>query len=92
MSALSPTIAHRQARNEASIELADTGAGTASIRLYTASGGTLLATRHLKKPCGSINAAGRIELAQAATTDLVLLDDGVIEGPAPALTLVTIDV
>ncbi len=71
MSALSPTIAHRQARNEASIELADTGAGTASIRLYTASGGTLLATRHLKKPCGSINAAGRIELDQADTDDLV---------------------
>ena len=93
MASLTNTQAHRAARNAASIALADTGAGVASIKLYSApSGGTLLAVRNLAKPCGSVNAAGRIALAQAVADDLVLLDGGVIEGPAPALTLVTIDV
>ncbi len=90
---LTNTPAHRAARNAASIALADTGAGVASIKLYDApSGGTLLAVRNLAKPCATVTAAGRIVLAQAVADDLVLLDDGVIEWPAPALTLVTIDV
>lgn len=72
MSALTPTVAHRAARNAASIALADDGAGTASIRLYTASGGTLLATRALQKPCGAVvPGTGRIALAQSASDDLV---------------------
>lgn len=71
MSALTPTTAHRQARNQATLDLMDTGAGAARIDFYTAAAGTLLATRTLASPSGVINAAGRIELAQAATTDLV---------------------
>lgn len=71
MSALTPTIAHRQARNQATLDLLDTGAGAARIDFYTAAAGTLLATRTLQNPSGTLNAAGRIVLAQAATTDLV---------------------
>ena len=71
MSALTPTTAHRTARNTATLALMDTGAGTARINFYTAAAGTLLATRTLANPSGVINAAGRIELAQAAATDLV---------------------
>ena len=63
---LTNTPAHRAARNAASIALADTGAGVASIRLYDAEGGTLLAVRLLAKPCGAVNVGGRIELAQAS--------------------------
>ncbi|QXL84087.1 hypothetical protein [Comamonas sp. NLF-1-9] len=77
MATLSMTQAHRAARNAASITLADTGAGVASIKLYTAEGGTLLATRALAKPCGAVRLAdGRIELAQAVDDDLVLADGG----------------
>lgn len=73
MSSLINTTAHRAARNAASIVLADTGAGTASVKIYTAAGGTLLATRQLAKPCGSVREAdGRIELTQAGSDDLVL--------------------
>lgn len=71
MSALAPTTAHRAARNQATLDLMDTGAGAARIDFYTAAAGTLLATRTLQNPSGVINAAGRIELAQAATADLV---------------------
>lgn len=75
MSALTPTAAHRGARNQATIDLADAGAANASIRLYTASGGTLLATRQLQKPCGSIViGTGRIQLQQSASVDLVAAD------------------
>lgn len=91
MSALAPTTAHRAARNAASIAMADTGAGVASIKLYAASGGTLLAVRQLAKPCGSVNAAGRIALAQAVA-DVVFVRDGVIEGPAPSLAVASYDV
>ena len=70
------TPAHRAARNAASIALADTGAGVASIKLYAAAGGTLLAVRNLAKPCGTVNGAGRIALAQAVADDLVLADGG----------------
>lgn len=73
MSTLAPSPALRAARNAASIALADTGAGSASIKLYTAEGGTLLAVRQLAKPCGAVREAdGRIELAQAGSDDLVL--------------------
>lgn len=73
MSGLINTLAHRAARNAASIALADAGAGPSSIRLYTAPGGTLLAVRSLAKPCGTVRPAdGRIALAQADTTEVAL--------------------
>lgn len=70
---LSISLAHRAARNTASIALADAGDGTSSIKLYTFDGGTLLAVRTLAKPCGAIApATGRIQLAASASVDLVL--------------------
>lgn len=75
MADLTPTPAHRAARNAASIALADTGAGPSTIRLYTAQGGTLLAVRHLQKPCGQIT-ANRIELLPAETPDLATATGG----------------
>lgn len=60
---------HRAARNAASIAMADGAAGAvdpASVRLYTAQGGDLLAIVYLAEPCGEIRPSdGRIELAQA---------------------------
>ena len=64
-------IPHRAVRNQASIDAADAGAGPSSIKLYTADGGALLGTRTLDKPCGTINAEGRIALQSAAGVDLV---------------------
>lgn len=62
----------RAARNAASIVRADDGAGNASIQLYDASGGTLLATRALAKPCASVRALdGRLVLAPSSANDLV---------------------
>lgn len=73
MAALTNTQPHRAARNAASLVLADTGAGNASIKIYTSEGGTLLAVRQLSKPCGAVRETdGRIELAQASSDDLVL--------------------
>lgn len=64
------TVAHRAARNAASIALADSGPGNSSIKLYTAQGGTLLATRQLDKPCGAVRPAdGRIMLETGDATD-----------------------
>ena len=64
---ISISTAHRAARNQASITLA----GAAStLRFYTAEGGTLLATRTLANPAGTVNAQGRIVLA-ASAADLV---------------------
>lgn len=64
---ISISTAHRAARNQASITLA----GAAStLRFYTAEGGTLLATRTLANPAGTINAQGRIVLS-ASAADLV---------------------
>ena len=64
---ISISTAHRDARNQASITLA----GAAStLRFYTAEGGTLLATRTLANPAGTINAQGRIVLG-ASAADLV---------------------
>ena len=61
------STAHRAARNQASITLAG---ATSTLRFYTAEGGTLLATRTLADPAGTINAQGRIVLA-ASAADLV---------------------
>ncbi len=64
---LAVSTAHRAARNQASITLA----GAAStLRFYTAEGGTLLGTRTLASPAGTINAQGRIVL-DASANDLV---------------------
>ncbi|MCE1193308.1 MAG: hypothetical protein LWW96_14270 [Acidovorax sp.] len=65
------STAHRAARNQASIDLADVGPGPSVIKLYTAAGGTLLGQRTLAKPCGTITADGRIQLLPSATNDLV---------------------
>jgi len=69
---LTVTTAHRAARNQASIDLADAGAEAACIRLYSAAGGALLAVRRLAAPCGTLTAEGRIALQSAAANDLVL--------------------
>ena len=66
------STAHRAARNAASIAMADAGAGPSSVKIYTEQGGVLLAVCRLAKPCGTINAQGRIALQQAAQQDLVL--------------------
>ncbi len=68
------TAAHRAARNAATIATADAGAGSSSIKLYTAEGGTLLGTRTLAKPCGLINGAGRIVLQLGAAQEMVTAD------------------
>lgn len=74
---LTNTQAHRAARNAASIALADAGAGNSSIKLYTALGGTLLATRTLAKPCGTVRPSdGRILLTTGDTTDVVVANGG----------------
>lgn len=64
------TPAARAVRNAASIAQADDGLGNASIRLYTAPGGTLLAVRKLNKPCGTLQ-DGRIALEASTANDLV---------------------
>lgn len=72
MRAFTLTQANRAARNAGSIARADDGAGNATIKVYDAEGGTLLATRTLADPCGTVRAAdGRLQLAAATTTDLV---------------------
>lgn len=62
---------HRAARNLASVDLASTGAGPASIKLYDGQGGALLAQCNLAAPCGEITPEGRISLLPANTTELV---------------------
>ena len=64
---ISISTAHRAARNQASITLAG---ATSTLRFYTAEGGTLLATRTLADPAGTVNAQGRIVLS-ASAADLV---------------------
>lgn len=67
------TIAHRAARNRASLDQAHEGAGNAAcIKFFAAEGGELLAVRNLSHPCGVITTQGRISLTPAATGDLVL--------------------
>lgn len=66
------TTSHRAARNAASIVRADAGAGYSSIKVYTAQAGTLLGSRQLARPCGSVRASdGRLVLAQGTDTDVV---------------------
>lgn len=65
------TTAHRAARNQASLDLANTGTGPSSIKLYDGQGGALLAQRNLADPCGEITPEGRINLLPASTTELV---------------------
>lgn len=73
MTQLINTLAHRAARNAASIALADTGPANSSIRLYTAQGGTLLGSRQLDKPCGSVRPSdARIALATGASADVAV--------------------
>jgi hypothetical protein len=77
MTQLINTQAHRAARNAASIALADTGAGNASVRLYSAPGGTLMAVRSLAIPCGTVRPAdGRIELVALTDSPEVALSTG----------------
>lgn len=64
---ISISTAHRAARNQASVTLAG---ATSTLRFYTAEGGTLLATRTLANPAGTINAQGCIVLG-ASAADLV---------------------
>lgn len=71
---LAITATHRAVRNQASITLADTGPDPSSIKLYTTEGGTLLGTRTLAKPCGTINGAGRIVLQLSAAQEMVAAD------------------
>ena len=57
-------------------------------QIIIAAAGTLLATRTLQNPSGAtIRARG-----EAAVTDRVFVRDGAIEGPAPSLTVVPIDI
>lgn len=73
MNGLINTQAHRAARNAASIALADFGPGNASIRCYTALGGTLLAIRSLTKPCGTVRPSdGRMALTPLESTEVAL--------------------
>lgn len=64
---------HRAARNQASIDFAELVAGASSVALYDAPGGNLIGVRTLAKPCGVINAEGRIALQPSLTNDLVVL-------------------
>lgn len=64
------STAHRTARNQATLDLANAGAGASNLRFYAADGGTLLATRTLAMPCGII-VDGRISLQPAPTLELV---------------------
>lgn len=68
------STAHRAARNQASIDLADASAGNSCLKLYAAPAGVLLGTRTLAKPCGTINAAGQIVLQVGASNDLIAAD------------------
>lgn len=73
MTTMVNTQAHRAARNAASIALADEGAANSVIRVYTAQGGTLLATRQLGKPCGTVRPSdGRIVLETGDATDVAV--------------------
>lgn len=72
MRALTGSIALRGAGNAGRIARADTGSGNSCVKLYSSSGGTLLAIRRLAKPCGTVSAAGRLVLLPHAEDDLVL--------------------
>lgn len=81
MAELAITIAHRAARNAASIALADTGAGNSAIKVYTAppaSGGVQLAVIALQKPCGVVTPeTGRITIAPDLASQPLCVGTGV---------------
>ena len=64
---------HRAARNQATIDFADSGSGPSVIELLDVLGGNIIGVRTLAKPCGVINAAGEIVLQPAAINDMVVL-------------------
>ena len=72
MTQMSMTQALRTARNAASITLADAAGQPSRIDLYTAPAGVLLGTVTLTRPCGVLNADGRIALLPASTVDLAV--------------------
>lgn len=75
------TIEHRKARNLASIAYADRLPEAASVRLFSAQGGTLRAIRYLAKPCGTVGAThGRITLIGGSLDDIVASNGGVSWG------------
>ena len=81
MSHLDISVLHRTRRNEASLALANEGAGASKIRLYDAPGGTLLAVRTLARPCGDVRASdGRLVLAAGSSADMVLASGAVTWG------------
>ena len=67
------TVDHRKARNQATIDLADSGPNPSSIKLYSEKGGTLMAVRKLAKPCAVLTVEGFISLHVAAANDLALI-------------------
>ena len=65
------TAEHRALRNQASIDLADSGATVSTIKFFDVRNGQVLAVRHLAKPCAVLTPEGRISLQPAGTSDLV---------------------
>lgn len=59
------SVAHRAARNAASVALASAGPGVSSLRFYSADD-AFLGALLLAQPCAVINDAGRMELQPGA--------------------------
>lgn len=74
MSSLEISVAHNNARLQATANYADSGSGPSRIRLYDAAD-TLLATMVLTKPCGTI-VADKLVLTQAEPTSDQVLQQG----------------
>lgn len=68
------SLAHNQARQQATISFADTGANPSRIEFYD-DADVLLAVATLAKPCGVIE-GGYIRLAQAVVTGDMITVDG----------------
>lgn len=64
------TAEHRAARNQASIDQADAGAGASRLNFRIGRNGPVVAVLHLAKPCGTLTPEGYISLNPAATIDL----------------------
>ena len=71
MSDLTISVAHNNARLNATIATADAGAGKSRIRLYDASD-VLLATVTLAKPCGSIVSDKLVLTQDNPTADMIV--------------------
>lgn len=71
---LTISVAHNNARLQATADFADTGAAASRIRLYDAAD-QLLATMVLTKPCGSI-VDDKLVLTQAAPTGDQIVQQG----------------